>query len=549
MGFDVEVASSWAPDALGMPVINASGVDDRQLWESTSLREVASRMSRWVDNARAAGRKTSMFDRGTFTPPDNPFDEMRAARYALGHDDVVGGVAEITESFAFQGVKWEGDNPDDADIFNQISADIDLDSLLRKMWRDVYTYSQCPLGMTWGWKTYTVRGKTEGGNRRKKRYRVWVPVDVRTLPSTKIVPVGGSGPYCGDYLAWCATLDETDRWDRAFRGELIDPLMVAYFRGPYTPVTRKEEEELEALGVDVSNLLMMNPDMVWRHTLTRPDYERFADVRLKNVFPQLDLKRQLINSDRAMLIGAANYILLIRKGDEKMPAKEPELRNLKENYNFIAKLPVVISDHRLSMEIIAPSQDFTLQSERYDVLDTRILMRLLNTLSLGARGQRNETSITLGHAVGRGMENRRHMIARSFERNFARAIVRHPRNQGMFDPVEPSMVFVPRNIALETDPEVLKALQNLRDKKEISRETILEHFGLDQKTESQRREIEEDLYDDIFKTSVPFDSPEHEAPAQSGARGGRPTGGGSPTNNATKARGSTAAGNTPKGDA
>ena len=54
----------------------------------------------------------------------------------------MGGVAEITESFAFQGVKWEGEEPDDADVFNQISRDLDLDSVIRRMWLETYSISQ-----------------------------------------------------------------------------------------------------------------------------------------------------------------------------------------------------------------------------------------------------------------------------------------------------------------------------------------------------------------------------------------------------------------------
>ena len=55
-------------------------------------------------------------------------------------------------------------------------------------------------------------------------------------------------------------------------------------------------------------------------SLTKPDYERFAEIRLKSLFAILDLKRQLMAADRASLIGAANYILLIRKGEKDAPA-------------------------------------------------------------------------------------------------------------------------------------------------------------------------------------------------------------------------------------
>ena len=91
----------------------------------------------------------------------------------------------------------------------------------------------------------------------------------------------------------------------------------------------------------------------------------------------------------------------------------------------------------------------------------------------------------------------------------------------------------------------------LRTQREMSRETILEYFGLDQATEAQRMEIEEKKYDDIFKTVVPFSAnPQQdgnpngaEPPNVSGSRGGRPAGGGSSPNNSTKPKPQTENGN------
>jgi hypothetical protein len=294
------------------------------------------------------------------------------------------------------------------------------------------------------------------------------------------------------------------------------------------------------MGVPTDRLLLMNPDYVWRHTLTKGDYEAFPQLRMKSIFGLLDLKRQLMNADRASLIGAANYILLVRKGTDQRPAQQEEIDNLKENYNFIAKMPVIISDHRLEIDIIAPKIDLTLQSEKYDVLDTRILMRLLGTLSLGARGQRNETNVTLSHAVARMMENRRHMMKRSIERELAQAIVEHPNNKkpdlSQIIEEEPNLVFMPRNVTLGFDAALLQAMLSLRTQREISRETILEQFGLDQATEAMRMEHEEEFYDDIFKTQIPFAAPGVGGPPDrpantgdpkaNGAQGGRPPGGG-----------------------
>lgn len=562
---EVEVSSSLVVDNRPLGIMNQTEglYTTEDLAESAQVRQLAEQLGRWVSNSRGTNKRTNMFDRGMYTPPDNPYDEMRAAKNAVKYDSIVSGVAEITEAVAFQGVKWEGSNVDDADVFNQLARDQDLDSVIRSMWREEFTVGQFVAAKMWGWKTYSVRGKTNKGNRRKKSYRVWAPLSIRILNGNKVVPVN-HGPLGGTRLAWQAGPGEIGHYDMAMSGDVIDPLMLAFFDGKWAPKTMEELADLQRLHVDANSLLLLDPEWVFRHTITKPDYERFADIRLKSCFALLDMKAQLMASDRATLIGSANYILLVKKGDEKSPAKPEEMDNLISNYNVIAKMPVIISDHRLNIEIIAPKTDLTLQGEKYEVLDNRLLSRLLGTLSVGGRGQRNETQITLSAIVGRVMENRRHMIKRTIEKEIARAVVEHPKNVGLFDDT-PSLVYIPRNVSLDVSDAMISGLMALRTQREVSRETILEYFGLDQSTEAQRMEIEDEFFDDIFLTQIPFAAPgaggapagspgavakpaaapaaktapakkaapakatpnaTPEAPAVSGRRGGRPTGGG-----------------------
>jgi hypothetical protein len=74
-----------------------------------------------------------------------------------------------------------------------------------------------------------------------------------------------------------------------------------------------------------------------------------------------------------------------------------------------------------------------------------------------------------------------------------------------------------------------------------------------------RMEHEEDVYDEVFKTQIPFAAPGMGGapgqgvntgdPQQNGKQGGRPQGGGEPSKDATKARPKTGDGNTKKGSA
>lgn len=503
MAAEIEVFSELGVAGLNpIGLMNESSLDSQTIAEDPSVRELAGQLSRWVDNARAATGTTSMFDRGAYTPPDNPYDEMRAARNAMQYDSIVAGVAEVTESFAFQGVEWEGDNADESDVFNQISRDLDLDSFIRTMWREEYAYGQAVCGKAWGYQTYTVRGNTKAGNKKKKQYKVWTPLRLFNLDNLKCVPVG-IGPLREDRIAWQATIGEIGDYGRVFRGEKTDPLMLAFFEGQYIP-DPEEASEMAAYRIDPSRLLLMDRQNVFRHTITKPDYMRYPDIRMKSIFKLLDMKQQLMNSDRAALIGSANYILLVKKGDDTRPATGPELEHMRATYKYIAKIPVIISDHRISMEIIAPKTDLTLNSEKYDVLDQRILNRLLGTLTNGSKGSsRTDNEATTALPVARTMENRRHMLRRTLERELAHAIVNHPRNAGVFTS-EPNLVYTPRNINLALDPSYGQALLALRTQREISRKTILEFYGLNEAAEALRMQMEAEYFDDIFKTEIPY---------------------------------------------
>jgi len=575
MTTDVREMGSYERELDGEPHtwINASGLPDEQVLPN--VREVAYTLSRWVTEQRAVRGTVSLFDRRGYVVSDNPFAQMLVARKAIAEDDIVSGTAEVTEGLIFQGVKMECEDPDDADVFNQIARDINLDAVIRSAYREMFTYSQAVFASWWGWKDYTVRGytappkqklvpaKTAGpdgqetvaigqfeperdpennqpidrprkGNKRRKKYHVWVPTRISILDSSKVIPVGNS-LWGLDRLAWHATKEEMEMWDGLYMGTVSDATMTTLILGKYTP-GKDEEKELMALGVDPTKLLELNPDYVWRHTATRSAYEKWPQNRMKSVFRLLDLKQQLMDSDRANLVGAANYIILVKKGSEKEPAKQEELTNLKEGMSIVARMPVIISDHRLEIEIITPKLDLTLSAEKYDTIDRRIISRLLGALTIASSGQRNETTVTIGRMVARLLESKRHMIKRTLEEKVIRATVDHPLNKDKFEE-EPNLAYTPRNVQLDSDAQIVQAVLALSAKKDLSRESTLEYFGFDQAVEAQRKEFEAEVFDPIFQTAVPFDSPMNGGgmpPGAFGAQGGRPMGGGAPPANAAK---------------
>ena len=248
MVMEVEASSRLTVNGRDISFINESELPTTEIAGHASMREVAAQLSRWVDNARSAGGRTSMFDRGAYTPPDNPYDEMRAARHAMRYDSIVAGVAETTEGFAFQGVKWEGEDADESDIFNQMARDLNLDAVVRRMWREEFSTAQFVAAKLWGWKEYVVRGRTKAGVARKKKYRIWCPQNVRILDSLKVVPAG-LGPIGGETLCWQATSAEVGTYNDAVSGDKIDPLMLTFFQGVYSP-DYDESNELTRIGVN-----------------------------------------------------------------------------------------------------------------------------------------------------------------------------------------------------------------------------------------------------------------------------------------------------------
>jgi hypothetical protein len=104
--------------------------------------------------------------------------------------DGIAGVADISESLAFQRVSWESRDEDIADVFDQLNRDLDLDGLIRTIWRELHT--QVVVAMWWATRQYKVRGQTEAGNKRKKEYTLTAPVAMTTLDPTKVVPAGST---------------------------------------------------------------------------------------------------------------------------------------------------------------------------------------------------------------------------------------------------------------------------------------------------------------------------------------------------------------------
>ena len=547
--------------------INEDGLPEDIVAGVRNNQEIANAIEKWTQSL--AGQTTpsiDVFNRGRWENARHTFAIMSGCAWAVENDDVLSTLADVTEGLAFSKCRFEAFDDDQEDVWNQWAAEIDIDSLLRQLYRELFKVSQWYLGIQWGMREYTVRDeavttvvedmkdelevrsaeatgieappkKSRKGNRsRKKKFKMRVPVGFHIFDPTKIMPVG-MGVFGKPRYAYIASRSEEKAFAKVLGGDVVDGPVLALVEGKYFP-SADDKAACAEVGVDARNLWLLRADSVFGHTVTKSHYERFATPRLKSCLQIIEMKGHLRASDRAALIGATNFIVVITKGTDKLPAKPVEIENLREQARVIARMPVLVGDHRLEVKIVSPNLDNTLMEGRWQVLDSRLVFRALQTFSpvvQGGAGGGGTGVSEMSRVVARGLENRRHQLVRSLERFVFREI--KERSEGLDE--MPSLEFTPKRITLDFDADVVQAILKLRDRGDISRETTLEELDFDQDIEVIRRAKEKLIYDDVFQSSTPFSSPEAnpfgaEDPAKPGEDPAKPPQGSLPGTGAPK---------------
>lgn len=513
--------------------INEAGVPEMVAEEVLQHADIASSIEKWMRtvshvNSSPNRRSWDVFNRDDYSQPKNTFEIMAQCSMAVEEDDILGTLAETIEGLTFSKMGFEHYDEDEQDIWNQWAETVDLDSRTREIFRELFKVSQCYIGLWWDERVYTVRTKPHkvhdkgrGNHKRRKQFPLVVPTAITVFDPTKIVPVGML-MFGQEQFAYLADEDEDEAFERIIvEGGEPDTVVQRMLVGRYEPASKREQTELGDLGIDIQRLWRFRPGACFRHTLTRAQYERFAKVRLKSILPILELKHHLRMSDRAALIGSTNFIVVIKKGTDKLPARQAEIENLQEQARVVARLPILVGDHRLSVEIVTPALDNTLIESRYQMLDARLVFKALQSFHPQTQGGNSGSHIKdISRIVARGLENRRHQMIRAMEREIFSKIVE--MNSGLLDG-KPHLAFMPRRITLEFNSDIVKAVMEIRDRGDMSRETMLEELDYDQETELLRRIREAGSADDIFQTHVPHDSPQGNS-FQTGKQGGRPQG-------------------------
>jgi len=555
-----EVSTTTRPS---IHYINESGMPDdvvfRHLRSRGFEKAAISQIEKWSQslNSPQTTQTLDMFNRSRWQNNDvHVHAVMSRVAWAVENDETLSTLADVVEGLMWQKCRFELIDSDEQDMWNQWAADINLDKMLREMGREEFKLSQFYVGLWWGTRTYSVQeeriddridefererkkkeyeekveereafiaankgnpefvappelaepnleGPGRGNRKRKKKFKVKVPTDYTIFDPTKVLPVG-TLMFGRERFAYIATRGEDEAFASVMNGDTADDTVLQLIERKYEP-NEMDKTACADLGVDHNRLWLFRKDAVFRHSMTRAQYERYSPVRLKTILPLLEMKQHLRASDRASLIGNTNFIVVITKGSDRLPAKPAEIANLQEQAKVIARLPVLIGDHRLKVEIVSPSTDNTLIDSRHQVLDARLVFAALRTFSPVTQGGNSSGAgvSEMSRVVAQGLESRRHMIMRSIEKNIFRQVL--DRNEDVIDEF-PNLAFTPKRITLEFNNDIMNGILKLRDRGDISRETTLEELDFDQDTEVLRRGRERVLYDRVFESTTPHSSP------------------------------------------
>jgi hypothetical protein len=478
---------------VGVEVVNATGLPD------SIFGDMALQAQRALDTWRSPRDRNplSMFTRGSFSQPKTIVNAVLAARNAQ-KDDVVSTALELVEGVSLETISWESADADLAATWNASAAEADLDWFVRAALRELNTIGRVTVATWWGTTTTRPAGTGPSGSRAKRRVSKVMPQRLVILPAEKVVRL--SSFWGVDRLLWLATEDEAAALDAGG-----DPTMDRLIAGRYTPANTTELEKITEQDGDPENVFLLDSTSVWQYRL--PELDDEITTPMTRVLPWLEIKARLLDADRASLIGAANFVLVFKIGTDLAPAQQAEIDAYKEGMTKIAKMPFIVGDHRLEVEILTPDTAAVLNSDKHATVNHRIAAAVLglpDEAMLPGRGQL-DPEVAARLMVAR-LKSRRRMLQRALERNLAR--VGAVLNGDTALENVPSLAFTPRDVPIVGVTAALAAVLQARQRRDLSRQSYLETLGYDQDVEAQRFKHEQESgLDDTFQTHEPFDSP------------------------------------------
>lgn len=460
-------------------------------------------LDEWGDKYRR-DRSGGIVGQDKYLAPVKIFDQFRSAAKAARDDDIVSNYLETTEQLAFKKVDIQSfsDDEEENSIWNQIKDHMAFEQKCRQIWRELGIISQCYVGIVWERKDFKVKHLvTETGKKSKKVFKnILVPKKIVILDPCKILPVGD----LEEELVYIASDGEAADFRKFLAGPntVGDKVFEQWIEGEY-----KADDDTISLLQEVvgdkytsltNNLFRLNQDNVFRITSTKPDYQRFADVRLMSIFNWLDLKHNLQESDRADILGNLNAIIVVRRGDKDRRASSQLLAQTAAQIQQSARLPIMVGDDTLDIEIITRDKNYTLQAERYNAIDSRMTARLYQAIHTGnyAVGTATDNSAGLFKVIAASMEARRDDIIDKLQKHVLDVI--YDSN----DKLQTEPIVKMRRISLDFDPHWAQYIFDLFALDQVSHETVLAEVDLDIRQEVLRKRKEKENYSDVFERPV-----------------------------------------------
>ncbi|GAC1530013.1 MAG: hypothetical protein NVS3B1_22130 [Marmoricola sp.] len=473
-----------------------------------------------------------------YRPPSNVIEEIIFCRDLAERDDDVGTAIDAIVSSAYQsGYQNQHEDEQVQHTFDQLTEDNQLRRVFKEMHREWLISGQVNTASLFVRGSYDIRPE---GVARVLTRNVATPL-IGVLPAEKIRVIGDDTFFKGD-LAY-APDDELAHWLREFFAAstsaarkrvmaLQYPVRAAMFTSE-VPVSYNDTD-LFTTGM---TLYRLNPDIVHRTTMAKGEW-KYPRPPLTRNLPLLEAKRLLNVMDFALLQGATNYIVVVKKGSDQRPALPQELTNLQGVVQRAARSGVLVGDHRLQVDIVQPDLAELLNPAKRRMIGRKLALALLRVPEFGSdeTGQSVQAFIELFQA---SVTSDRADLIDHVHRNIWQPTMK--RNSRVFQRSDRPSIWMPK-IVLQGQQFFNDYLLKLYDRGDLPRKFMVEYGGFDYAAVKAQKKLEQDNnHDEIFMPPpVPFTAPNQQnspnADPNDPYKYGKP--GGAPDNGTGRPRGS-----------
>lgn len=447
-----------------------------------------------------------------FRPPSNVIEEIVFCRDLAERDDDVGPAIDAIIAAAYKdGFQNQHEDEQVAHAFDEMTEDNQLRRVLKEMHREWLISGQVNTATLYVRGQYEIR--PEGVSRVLTR-DLATPL-IAVLPAESIRIVGDDSFFKGT-LAY-APQDQLANWLREFFADSTTaarkrvmgqqyPVRAAMFVG--VTAAAYNDQDLFTTGMP---LYLLNPDIVHRTTMPKGEW-KYPRPPLTRNLPLLEAKRLLNVMDFALLQGATNYIVVVKKGSDQRPALPVELTNLEGVVKRAARSGVLVGDHRLSVEVVQPDLDKLLNPDTRQMVGRKLALALLRVPEFSAdeTGQGVEAFVEMFQAA---VTSDRMDLVDHIQRNVWKPTMK--RNARVLGRTDRPDLWMPK-IVLQGQQFFNDYLLKLYDRGDLPRRFMVEYGGFSYAAVKAQKKLEMDNdHDQIFQPPpVPFSAPnQHNSPS------------------------------------